>query len=91
MDFKRKESNPQGDEKVRTFCKQIFASHPETMRLRGESNKQILLGSSLSVTFSLYSTKVIAPFSEQVFLFEFLKAGKEGGKRLFLSLLLLNN
>lgn len=61
--FRGKLGNSWVDEKEQTFDKQILArGHLETVGHRRESNKQILLGFSLSATFSLYYAKVIAPF-----------------------------
>lgn len=70
----------------------FLLGYPETMGHRGESSKQALLDSSLSATFNLYyDAKVMLLSFKQVFLSEFLEAGKKEGQRFCLSLLFLKN
>lgn len=74
LDFKRLKGNSQIDEKEQARDKQILAGPSWPPRNKGtqrESNKWILLGSSLSATLSSYHAKVIALF-KQVFLSKFL-------------------
>lgn len=55
--------------------------HPETMGHRGKSNKQALLDSSLSATFTLYyDAEARLPSFKQCFLSELFEARKEKGQ-----------